>query len=112
MHVTGNYLMLKPEVELSGLCFCGLGLLATHCTLQAVLKFLVAITPQLRKATWVSWDPQQMKSTSWSVTVVKTNELYPSGDEVIQTQKHAPVPSSIRSQMVSFTEKENAVYLQ
>lgn len=46
MHVTGNYLMLKhEEVELSGLCFFGLGLLATHCTLQVVLKFLVAIMP-------------------------------------------------------------------
>lgn len=27
MHVTGNYLMVKhEEVELSALCFCGLGL--------------------------------------------------------------------------------------
>lgn len=27
MHVAGNYLMVKhEEVELSGLCFCGLGL--------------------------------------------------------------------------------------
>lgn len=52
MYATGNYLMVKyEEVELSGLCLCGSGLLVTHCTFQADLKLLVAIIPLPPEAT-------------------------------------------------------------